>query len=254
MFRNGIKKIIKSGLLVCLGFLFSFQEGSFKAVQLKYSRVKTAYEKKWPVLKALLTSKNLQTDKFDLYLRAFKQDGLLEVWAKNKTDKQYQLLKTFPVCATSGALGPKRKQGDGQVPEGFYEIAAFQPHSNYHLALKVGYPNKSDRLKATGSDPGGDIMIHGNCVTIGCIPIQNEPIEELYVLCVEAKNRNSILYTDIYPFKFNEKNTTAINLNQNSETVLLWNSLKKAYDHFELNHTLPKITTDTKGNYTVVAI
>src|SRR5687767_11612592 len=213
-----LHKIINTCLLVCMSVFFSFQASSFKTVQLKNSRVKAAYEKKWASLQALLSVKNIHKDRFDLYLRAFKHEGLLEIWAKNKEEKKYTFLKSFPICAASGTLGPKRKQGDGQVPEGFYEISAFQPNSNYHLALKVGYPNKSDRLKTNASDPGGDIMIHGHCVTIGCIPIQDGPIEELYVLCVEAKNRNSLIHADIYPFKFDGSNVGPLSESSGEET------------------------------------
>lgn len=247
------KKIINTCLLVCIGFLFSFQNASFKASQIKNSRVKAAYEKKWPALQALLKSKGVNPACFDLYLRVFKQEGLLEIWVRSKEAKQFVLLKTVTVCTTSGILGPKRRQGDGQVPEGFYEIASFQPQSNYHLALKVSYPNKSDRLKTITGDPGGDIMIHGNCVTIGCIPIQDEPIEELYVLSVEAKNHSSVIYTDIYPFIFHEKNNPYINANSDPEMSRFWNSLKSGYDYFELHKTPAKITVDKKGNYIIDA-
>jgi murein L,D-transpeptidase YafK len=247
------KKIINTCLLVCVGFVFSFQNSSFKTSQLKNSRVKAAYEKKWPALQTLLKSKGIDPAHFDLYLRIFKKEGLLEIWARSKEVKQFTLLKTATICAASGVLGPKRRQGDGQVPEGFYEIASFQPQSNYYLALKVGYPNKSDRLKTRGNDPGGDIMIHGNCVTIGCIPIQDEPIEELYVLSVEAKNHGSIIYTDIYPFIFHEKNNLFINSNSDPEMIRFWNSLKLGYEYFELHKDLPEITVDNKGNYIINA-
>jgi murein L,D-transpeptidase YafK len=244
-------KIINTCLLVCAGLLFSFQEPSFKAAQLKNSRVKAAYEKKWSSLKLLLTTNEIQTGNFDLYLRAFKNEAVVEAWVKNKEKNAYTLLRSFSICASSGKLGPKRKQGDNQVPEGFYEITAFQPQSSYHLALKVGYPNKSDRLKAPNGDPGGDIMIHGNCVTIGCIPIENEPIEELYVLCVEAKNRNAVIRTDIYPFKFGSKTEGLMRAQTDREILNLWSSLKTAYDCFEKNQRLPQILTDKKGNYII---
>lgn len=160
------------------------------------------------------------------------------------------MLKTNTICAKSGNPGPKRKQGDGQVPEGFYNIAAFNPSSSYHLSLKVNYPNKSDRLKAKG-DPGGDIMLHGECVTIGCIPIQNGPIEELYVLCTEAKNRGLEIPVDIYPYRFGKDGDHPNENDYNADTQLVWKSLKKAHSYFELNHILPKIAIDAKGNYSV---
>jgi murein L,D-transpeptidase YafK len=243
------KKIIKISLLACAGLFFCFQDGAFKTSQLKYSRVKAAYEKKWKGLQDLLKSKDLNPADFEIYLRVFKHENELECWARNRNDKQYKLLKTFPICASSGELGPKRKQGDGQVPEGFYEIASFQPLSNFHLALRVGYPNKSDQIKATDKDPGGDIMIHGNCVTIGCIPIQDDPIEELYVLAVEARDNGFKISADIFPFKFEEKNAGL--MNPDSEHLAFWNILKTAYEHFENQKTLPKIATDKKGDYIV---
>jgi len=244
------KKIIKTCLLASIGFLFSFQ-GSFKASQLKNSRVKSAYNQHWNDLQALLISKKLNKDHFSVYIRIFKEEGLLEAWAKNTSQKSYTFLKSFSICAKSGTAGPKRKQGDGQVPEGFYEITAFQPQSSYHLALKVGYPNKSDRLKATSSDPGGDIMIHGNCVTIGCIPIQDEPIEELYILCVESKNNGSLINADIYPFKFGNKNIDRIQTCSNIELKNFWMDLKQACDHFDISKKRANISIDNKGDYLI---
>lgn len=244
------QKIIKIGLLVGAVILLSFQTGSFKTSQQKYKRVKTAYDNTWQGLQDLLKSKSINPADFEIYLRVFKKESELECWARNRKDKHFTLVKTFAICAKSGDLGPKRKQGDGQVPEGFYDISGFQPLSNFHLALRVGYPNKSDRIKATGKDPGGDIMIHGNCVTIGCIPIQDGPIEELYVLAVEAKDNGFNIRADIFPFRFNDKN--ALLLTSLTAHTEFWKSLKAGYDHFETTKTIPKISTDAKGSYTVL--
>ena len=247
-----LKKIINTCLLASLLPLVSFYKVSepFKPLQLKSARVKAAYQKKWPDLKTLLTSKKIDPTNFDVYLRVFKQEDVLEIWVKNKKETHYTLLKSTPVCAKSGILGPKRKQGDGQVPEGFYEIAAFNPYSSYHLSLKVGYPNKSDAIKADGN-PGGDIMIHGFCVTIGCIPIENDPIEELYVLCVEARNRNRPICVDIYPYHFDKVKQQDLAKGFDKETLRFWDSLKKAYLYFEPHHCPPKISVDKHGDYLI---
>jgi murein L,D-transpeptidase YafK len=244
------KKIINTCLLACvMSFFISFGvKDGFKDAQLKSERVKKAYKNKWSGLKTLLKTKNIQTDNFDIYLRAFKHESSLEIWVKNVGASKFQLLKTISICSTSGVLGPKRKQGDEQVPEGFYDISSFNPYSSYHLSLKVNYPNKSDAIKAI-ADPGGDIMIHGNCVTIGCIPIENDPIEELYVLCVEGKNRQRSIRADIFPYKFNNKSSEIAIGNQQKETLAFWRDLKKGYSYFESNHLLPKILVDRKGNY-----
>jgi len=246
------QKIINSGLLTCIVLLFTFfsVKDPFKTAQIKSQRVKTAYQKNWPALEAELKAKGLDANNFDLYLRAFKQEGVLEVFVKNTAHKQFQLFKTIPICAKSGQLGPKRKQGDGQVPEGFYEITAFNPGSSYHLSLKVGYPNKSDLIKSNG-DPGGDIMIHGSCVTIGCIPLENDPVEMLYVLCVEARNRGRSIYTHIFPYRFSENKRIVIEKNYDAETIRFWSTLEKACNYFDLNHSLPKVTIDARGNYLI---
>lgn len=245
------KKIINSSLLTCIVIFCSFSGrlDSFKTTQLKSPRVKQAYTNKWHALQQSIKNIGVSSDDFDLYLRVFKEEGQLEVFVKNTSQTKYQLLKTIAVCAKSGSLGPKRRQGDGQVPEGFYDISAFNPYSNYHLSLKINYPNKSDVIKGR-SDLGGDIMIHGECVTIGCIPLENKPIEEIYVLGVEAKNRGRIIKTDIYPCRFNDKNK-ALLTKADSETVRFWASLKTAYIYFEDNHSLPAIITDKTGNYTM---
>lgn len=245
-----LKKIIKTCLLASIGFLLAFQS-SFKASQIKNTRVKAAYKAHWTDLQALLSSKNIDKTNFSIYIRAFKEEGILEIWAKSKFQTQFTFLKSISICAKSGTIGPKRRQGDGQVPEGFYEISAFQPQSSYHLALKVGYPNKSDRLKATAKDPGGDIMIHGNCVTIGCIPLQDEPIEELYILAVEAKNNGNTIFADIYPFKFNTKNKSRIENTADVELKKFWLSLKKASDYFDLTQKRAVIGNDSQGNYLI---
>lgn len=241
------KKIINSLLLASFALAQSFKSPGFKEDQLRHARVRAAYKKQETRMQELLASHHLDKNKLQLYLRVFKKENLLEVWAKNQEDKIFTLLTSFPICASSGVAGPKRRQGDGQVPEGFYQVSAFQPESSYHLALKVNYPNASDRIKATAKDPGGDIMIHGNCVTIGCIPIQDEPIEQLYLLCVESRNRGAVIYTDIYPFKMNgEKELEKAG---DAELLNFWKRLKQGYDHFEKTKSLAKITVDAKGNY-----
>lgn len=246
------KKIINTCLLVILISLFSFRTGlddGFKTAQLSNKRVRSAYDKKWVALQAQLEAKKINTDNFELYFRIFKLEKEFEVWVKNKIDLKYTLLKTITICAASGDLGPKRKQGDYQVPEGFYEIATFNPNSSYHLAMKINYPNQSDRLKKTGTDAGGDIMIHGFCVTIGCIPLENEPVEEVYVLATETKNKKNIPQMAIYPCRFNEKNNLMLAKNYSEEKNKFWETLKKPYAHFAKTNTLPKITISKTGDY-----
>src|SRR5438105_13165953 len=111
-------------------------------------------------------------------LRAFKQERELELWAGADAGEMKRIT-TYAICASSGEPGEKTRAGDGQVPEGFYRVSALNPHSNFLLSLRVSYPNARDRKLRHG---GGDIFIHGSCVTIGCIPIEDGPIQELYLI------------------------------------------------------------------------
>ncbi|HVS98320.1 MAG TPA: L,D-transpeptidase family protein, partial [Puia sp.] len=121
--------------------------------------------------------KNLVWPARYVYIRSFKYDSELEVWVKNSSQEKYKLFKTYKICALAGTLGPKRMAGDYQTPEGFYYINEFNPKSEYHLSLGLNYPNASDRMLSDSLQPGGDIYIHGSCVTTGCIPITDSQIE-----------------------------------------------------------------------------
>src|SRR5580700_1606716 len=145
-----------------------------------------------------------------VYIRSFKYDSELEVWVKNSKEERYKLFKTYKICALAGTLGPKRFAGDYQVPEGFYYINEFNPRSNYHFALGLNYPNASDRLLADISQPGGDIYIHGSCVTTGCIPLTDDKIEEVYILAAHAKDLGSdFIPVHIFPVNFKDPHSVA---------------------------------------------
>lgn len=237
-------------MLVILLVYFGMISGqSFKHQQLKYSRVKTAYHHHWPNLKQEIHQLKIDTDNFFVYLRAFKQEGELEIWLKSKKEKTYTLFKVLPICNSSGNLGPKKREGDGQVPEGFYTISAFNPNSSYHLSLKVSYPNKADAC--LNKPPlGGDIMVHGKCVTIGCIPIEDDGIEKVYVLCVEAQTNGNSVNIDIFPFKFSDKNKLSNNLKNKDQALIdFWNNLFICGNFFEKEKQLKPIKINEKGTY-----
>lgn len=117
-------------------------------------------------------------------LLGFKQERRLEVYAAGATSA-FQFVRAYPVLAVSGELGPKLREGDGQVPEGLYRIASLNPNSRFHLSLRVNYPNEFDRdlaRKDGRRQLGGDIMIHGNRVSAGCLAMGDEAAEDLFVL------------------------------------------------------------------------
>lgn len=126
----------------------------------------------------------------ELVLVGLKEERQLEVYARKAGN--FVLLKSYPFTAFSGRLGPKLKEGDRQIPEGIYKIEYLNPNSAYYLSMKVSYPNAFDLQKSRFTDPkelGGDIFIHGKAVTIGCIPVGDPAIEELFLLVGKAMER-----------------------------------------------------------------
>src|SRR5205085_1955569 len=188
-----------------------------------------------------------------IYIRSFKYDGQLEVWVKNERKEPYRLFKVYKICALAGTLGPKRMAGDYQVPEGFYYINEFNPNSNYHLSLGLNYPNESDKILSDSARPGGDIYIHGSCVTVGCIPVTDQQIEEIYILATYARNSGQdFIPVHIYPIRYNNKRSEdylATLTRNDKELKLFAEKLENVYDHFELTHQLPVIMTDNSGEY-----
>lgn len=254
MMNKGIPALLFS-ILIVVSASFTLVQGSFKDQQKRYPRVRTAYSEKLNLIDRELSEKGLSTDKIEVYLRVFKFEKELELWGRNKGDNEFKKIKTFDVCNTSGHLGPKRKQGDFQIPEGFYHIDRFNPSSNFYLSMGINYPNRSDRILGVKYNLGGDIFIHGACVTIGCVPITDNLIKELYVYCVEAKNNGQQkIPVTIFPAKMTNKKYDLMKeeFAGKSDHLALWKSLKKGFDYFNANHKLPSIQFLDNGQYKVI--
>jgi murein L,D-transpeptidase YafK len=234
-----------------IAVLFMLQQASFKDTQLKGSRVKTAYDEKESIVKQYFADKKLSMDKFQLFLRAFKKEQILEVWIKEKNKDQFSLLHTYDFCSSSGTLGPKRKEGDLQIPEGVYHINHFNPISNFYLSLGINYPNESDKILSDKKHPGGAIYIHGNCVTIGCIPITDEKIKELYVITVEAKNGGQDkIPVHIFPTKLDVNGIDLLRKETaDIETIRFWENLQSVYTDFQSSKKLKSVKVDKTGRY-----
>lgn len=240
-------------LFLTLFILLMLTQNSFKQDQLKHSRVSAAYVEKEAVIENYFTDKSLKYEGFAMFLRAFKQEKQLEVWVREKGKSSFALLTSYNFCASSGMLGPKRREGDGQIPEGVYQINHFNPLSNFHLSLGINYPNKSDRFFADKNHPGGNIYIHGNCVTIGCIPITDDRIKELYILSVEARNNGQTeIPVHIFPARLSTENYARISKTTSDPlTLALWENLRTVYTDFEKKHELKKVAVDKQGSYVV---
>ncbi|HEV9036814.1 MAG TPA: L,D-transpeptidase family protein [Puia sp.] len=197
--------------------------------------------------------KNLVWPARYVYIRSFKYDSELEVWVKNGSQEKYKLFKTYKICALAGTLGPKRMAGDYQTPEGFYYINEFNPKSEYHLSLGLNYPNASDRILSDSLQPGGDIYIHGSCVTTGCIPITDNQIEELYTICAHAKDMGEdFIPVHIFPVNFNNPRSVGyLNkyLQTFSEYTPFAKSMRSAFFYFEKYREVPFVMVNGKGEY-----
>ncbi|MEI8202192.1 MAG: L,D-transpeptidase family protein [Bacteroidota bacterium] len=242
-------------LIIMLLTMFCIEidaQNSFKTQQLTYARVKTAYAEKEKVIQKLIANKGFAGTKWNVFLRIFKKEALVEVLISKKAKGPYQKVFEYPICASSGVLGPKRKEGDEQVPEGFYHINMFNPASNFYVSLGVSYPNASDKIFSDKKHPGGNIFIHGNCVTIGCIPISDNLIKELYVICVEARNNGQTeIPVHIFPFRMTDSlfEKEKSQYFAHKQLISFWENLREGYKAFEKNHELPSITVNSKGKY-----
>ena len=226
---------------------------NFIDYQRGFTRPSDALKRKEDTLQKQFIKKGLGWPAKYVYIRSFKYDGELEVWVRNERKEPFKLFKTYKVCALAGTLGPKRMQGDYQVPEGFYYINEFNPNSSYYLSLGLNYPNPSDRILSDSAHPGGDIYIHGSCVTVGCIPVTDKQIDELYILAAYAKNHGQdYIPVHIYPIRYNNKRSAAYLANltkSDGQLKVFADRLQAVYDHFEATHKLPVIMSNNNGDY-----
>ena len=176
-----------------------------------------------------------------VFIRIFKEESILEVWIQKRSE--YVHLKDYLICASSGYLGPKLKEGDRQAPEGFYKVNKHQlnPNSKYHLSFNLGYPNAYDRShKRTGTF----LMVHGNCVSIGCYAMTDEKIEEIYALVKSALYKGQkYVSVHAYPFYMTAEN---MDLYEGNIWYDFWTNLKEGYDYFETEKLPPKIKVENK--------
>jgi murein L,D-transpeptidase YafK len=210
---------------------------SFREKQKNYTRVREAYIQKEKSVIKTLTEHHISRDSLQIYLRAFKTEKKIEMWAKNTSDSMFSLIKEFPICEISGELGPKRRSRDLQVPEGFYHINELNPYSKYHLSMRINYPNASDSIRGTRGHLGNLIYIHGACESSGCIAISDEKIKELFIYCIEAYNSGQKqIDIAIFPTQLTDANYARLTkaFSKNKDEISLWGDLKKSYDLFNL--------------------
>lgn len=249
------------GLMLC-GIISSFsavaqdEAQTFRNFQMSFTRVSDACIKCNDSLQKIFAKQGLKYPATSIYLRAFKSQNEMELWARDNDSMEYKLVKTYRICALSGILGPKRTEGDRQVPEGYYFIEDFNPKSDFHLSLLLNYPNYSDMVLGDKKKPGGDIYIHGGCVTVGCVPMTDPVIQELYVICMNAKvNGETYIPVHIYPTRFNKAGLNFLGREYMNDSTKqhFWVDLKKSYDYFENNHKIQPVMYTPEGKYIYTA-
>lgn len=196
-----------------------------------------------PAAMALMSSKGMTKDD-PILIRAYKKESELEVWKRGSNGK-YALLKTYPICRWSGQLGPKTREGDRQVPEGFYTVtpAQMNPNSNYYLSFDTGYPNNFDRSLGRN---GGDIMVHGSCSSRGCFAMTDQNVAEIYAIARDALAAGQRGFQfQSYPFRMTAENLAKHRLDPN---IAFWKNLKEGSDTFEVTKEELQVAS-AKGRY-----
>lgn len=219
-------------------FLISFSLGfESLAVEIPTSpRAERSIASVEPTLRRELSSRGLKYGA-PIFLRIFKDPGVLEVWIESD-DGTFLNFKNHNICTFSGKLGPKLKQGDNQSPEGFYfvNLGRLNPWSSYHLSFNLGYANKYDR---THGRTGSALMVHGNCVSIGCYAMTDAYINEIYALGVAAlKSGQPYFRVHSFPFKLENSILSKYRSNQ---WYSFWLNLKEGYDYFNKHKQPPNV-------------
>ena len=192
----------------------------------------------------------------EVFIRIFKREAELEVWLRD--EDQFRRLHTYPICYHSGFLGPKLMEGDNQSPEGFYSVTAKQlnPGSRYYRAFNIGFPNEYDQAHGR---TGSALMVHGNCVSIGCYAMTDEGIAEIYQLVSSAlRSGQQRVGVHIFPFRMTDQNLRS---QPPGPWRKYWDNLREGYDLFEDTQIPPKVSVCAKryafgattGNCKVIA-
>jgi murein L,D-transpeptidase YafK len=182
----------------------------------------------------------------------YKHEMRMDVYLE-QDNGQWIRFKSMPICAASGRPGRKLREGDRQVPEGFYRVSVFNPKSNFHLSLGINYPNDADRHVADPNHPGGDIYVHGGCASIGCCAMTDEGIEPLYVLCDAAKRAEKpAAKVMILPCHFDETDLQWRS-DEFAQWQKFWSGLREGWSWFIQHKSWPIMEVDSTGNYMLIS-
>lgn len=205
-------------------------------------RAERAAARVQPQLERDLAAQELQFGA-PILIRLFKLERELELWVQDE-NARFVLFRSYPICTYSGALGPKQKQGDRQAPEGFYSVSRGQlnPASSYHLSFNLGYPNAFDRAHGR---TGSLLMVHGNCVSIGCYAMGDAAIEEIYTLLDAALTQGQPA-VQVHAFAFRFDRSDVDTRLADPQWGDFWRQLRAGWDAFALTHRAPQIRVQDK--------
>lgn len=207
-------------------------------------RSRHARSSKLDTVVALFDAAGVKFPPAELLFRGYKAERELEVWASSRPGAPMVHVTSYEICAASGDLGPKRREGDRQVPEGFYTIHYLWPDSAFYLSMKVGYPNTSDKILG-GPMPGSDIMVHGGCASIGCLAMSDERIQELWVMAEPVQTKAGVR---IHVFPAKNRNILAEHPRFEQHRVF-WETIYQGHDLFEAQRRPPEVTVHWDGSY-----
>jgi murein L,D-transpeptidase YafK len=201
-------------------------------------------------LPLLLENSSLKYDDLDILFVAYKSELEFQFWAKSRNkDSSYKFINSYPITdSTVSIVGPKSKYGDSRTPEGIYSVIFYPSFrwSDFYLAFRIQYPNNLDLARRKywniGAKAGGDINLHGCCISIGCIPVGNPVVEEIFFVTRENQIRNSNISIMIFPFKFDNedtKNSHYEKYGNNLKLIKFWRSLENCHKYFNTNLKIP---------------
>jgi murein L,D-transpeptidase YafK len=225
-----------------LAFLLAYAPAALAAPPPASARSRAAEVRVAPRLEREMAAANLRLGA-PVFLRITKQPAMLELWVETSPGAAFAKFRTYPICTFSGDLGPKKRVGDGQAPEGFYTVAPgrMNPASSYHLSFDLGYPNAYDRaLGRTGSL----LMVHGNCVSIGCYAMGDAAIEEVWT-AMAASMRAGHPFVRVHAFPFPMDQLAA---HPDAANAAFWANLKEGWDAFEKTKRPPDVSA-SGGRY-----
>lgn len=229
-------------LLTCTAFMLVGCNETLETVERDVSHVKNKVDYPLsPSILAEMDKKNMDRNA-PIMIRIVKEESKLEIW-KARRDNRFEVIASYDICAWSGKLGPKVKEGDRQAPEGFYNLTPghLNPNSNYYLAINTGFPNRYDQ--ANGRN-GTNLMIHGACSSSGCYSMTDAQVLEIYGFARDAfKGGQKTVQLQALPFRMTAENMAR---HRKSEHYEFWKMLKVGYDNFEVTKRPPEVNVCEK--------